>query len=212
MLLAISLTVQGQAEKLCIKKMQGIKNNKVRLSRVLKTETACPANFIEVMDTAAFQTPPVSPSIENINIVLESCQSGGPFNYSGTARVDICESAAFTKFSEDTFLEIVYNGGVTVPSNMMNGAAAYGILVKQGSTYYSPANESGEVPVFDSYGPAGAYTPVVISGVFSAVPAGQLSVIFYVKGVSDINSGEAAFINPGNYRGSTLTVREIRVP
>lgn len=45
------------AEKLCIKKTQKLNNNKVRLSKILKTQSLCPRGYIEVLDTSIFRGP-----------------------------------------------------------------------------------------------------------------------------------------------------------
>ena len=201
------------AEKLCIKKNQRIKNSKVKLSSALRTEASCPANFIEVLDTTSFQTPASSPSIENISIALESCTAGSPVNLSGTTPVNICESHIFTKFSNDTFLEITFYGGVAIPSNLVNTSAViYGMNVKHNSSYYGASDESGEISIFDHYGPAGRYTPAIIKGIYTGVPAGQLKVNFYARFFHDNESGESLFINPGNNAGNYITIKEIRIP
>ena len=43
------------AEKLCIRKVQKIKSNKVRLSKILTTDTECPRRTVEILDTAVFK-------------------------------------------------------------------------------------------------------------------------------------------------------------
>lgn len=57
LILALLITTPAFADKLCIKKKQAVKNEKVTLKKVLRTGTSCPSGYFEVLDTSIFQGP-----------------------------------------------------------------------------------------------------------------------------------------------------------
>ena len=58
LLILVFLTNLVQADKLCIKKNQKVINGKVKLSKVLKTETDCPRRFLEVLNLDSLNQNP----------------------------------------------------------------------------------------------------------------------------------------------------------
>ncbi len=57
LILALLITTPAFADKLCIKKKQAVKNEKVALKKILRTGSTCPSGYIEVLDTSIFQGP-----------------------------------------------------------------------------------------------------------------------------------------------------------
>ncbi|MCB0331152.1 MAG: collagen-like protein [Bdellovibrionales bacterium] len=225
------------ADTLCVKTKQKVKGAKVALGKSVTLATGdanCPKGYTSIdlstvqatqgaqgiqgeagpkgdagpQGPAGPQGSPADLSLENVQTVkLVGSACGADVSYSSTGRTFVASSSSFTKFADDTILEISLQADFVVPTDRAGTANVYGVSING----ISASNGGGEFPVRGTE-VGGTFLRGAIEGLYAPIPSGSYTIDLYVRGLLPNAVGNHAEINPGCFDGNYVTIRELRIP